>query len=418
MKTLITTFSLLAGLTIGAQNAELQIHITMDQALTGASWTNSMTLDLSPYGSHFNDVLDTTAPITNCAIAYPFTVNSSYSSLRVRDSRPNLYMTRNFAFGVWNVNSGELHIKAEWADANDALLYDVTFVDNGIDYNMYNENTFNIANDTNFASRFTLRVSPKMHAQGFSETCFGTNDGSIYAKSPSPYWSVEMYHNSVYVNTFSITGVDTLFAGLAQGSYDLVYLLMDQPVDTVAISVSGPAAVISGATVSNSSPVQNEVVNFTNTSTGATIYAWDFGDGGSSTVCSPTYSYPNIGTYTVTLVATNTNGCSSTSTFQVDVQVAPMAMPPLGGRGQENEDPTANTERTSTTQVQSNNNTAALSIKGDATISQFSVFSMNGQLQFGGNGSDKTFTYDAPGIYLIQITYTDGTTESKQWYLN
>lgn len=418
MKTFITTISLLAGLTIGAQNAELQIQITMDQNLTGATWTNAMTLSLSPYGSHFDDALDTTAGISNNAQAYPFTVNSSYSSLLVRDSRPNIYMTRNFAFGVWNVNSGELHIKAEWADANDALLYDVTFVDNGIDYNMYNENTFNIANDTNFASRFTVRVSPKMHAQGFSETCFGTNDGLIYAKSPSPNWSVEMYHNSVYVSTFSITGVDTLFAGLAQGAYDLVYLLIDQPVDTVAISVSGPAAVISGATVSNSSPAQNEVVNFTNTSTGATIYAWDFGDGNLSTDNSPAHSYTSIGTYTATLTATNANGCSHTSSFQINVQVAPMATPPHCNRGEENEDPTSSTERTTTTQVQSNNNNAALLVKGNATISQFSVFSMNGQLLCGGNGSDRTFTYDASGIYLIQITYTDGTTESKQWYLN
>lgn len=418
MKKFITSISLLAGLTLGAQTAELQIHITMNQNLSTAFWLNSMTIDFSENGSHFNDAMDTTALVTNTSIAYPFTVNSSYQSLLVRDARPYLYAQRNFAFGVWNTTPGDLHIQADWANANDSLLYDVTFIENGNEHNMYNENTFSISNDTSFAARFTVRVTPKLHAQGFSETCFGSNNGSVYTKSPSPNWGIEMYQNSTYVNTINVTGIDTLLTGLSQGNYTFVYLLMSQPTDTQAVTVSGPAQVISSATLSNSFPLQNEIVNFTNTSTGATDYAWDFGDGNLSSASSPSHSYTNIGTYTATLTSTNANGCSHTTSFQIDVQVAPMAMPPLGNRGEENEDPTTSTERTTTTQVQSNNNQAALLVKGEATITQFSVYSMNGQLLFTDSGAEKTFTYNTPGIYLIQIIYSDGTTESKQWHLN
>ena len=51
-------------------------------------------------------------------------------------------------------------------------------------------------------------------------------------------------------------------------------------------------------------------VNFTDLSTGnPTSWSWDFGDGvGTSTVQNPSYTYNNIGTYTVTLTATNAYG--------------------------------------------------------------------------------------------------------------
>ena len=66
---------------------------------------------------------------------------------------------------------------------------------------------------------------------------------------------------------------------------------------------------------------------FTNTSnTGNTsqpndpiTYAWDFGDGTTSTLMSPTKTYANSGTYTVTMTATNSVG-SDTTTTQVTVK--------------------------------------------------------------------------------------------------
>lgn len=50
-------------------------------------------------------------------------------------------------------------------------------------------------------------------------------------------------------------------------------------------------------------------VTFDNTSTTATDYLWDFGDGsGTSTDATPTYTYSDGGTFTVTLIASNSCG--------------------------------------------------------------------------------------------------------------
>jgi gliding motility-associated-like protein len=52
-------------------------------------------------------------------------------------------------------------------------------------------------------------------------------------------------------------------------------------------------------------------INFTNTSTGtgSLSYQWFFGDGGSSTLQNPTYTYNAAGTYTVRLIVRNNTGC-------------------------------------------------------------------------------------------------------------
>jgi Zn-dependent metalloprotease len=60
--------------------------------------------------------------------------------------------------------------------------------------------------------------------------------------------------------------------------------------------------------------------SFTDLSTGATTWAWDFGDGtGSSSVANPTYTYGTDGTYTVTLIVTDASGCADTTTQTVTV---------------------------------------------------------------------------------------------------
>ena len=66
-------------------------------------------------------------------------------------------------------------------------------------------------------------------------------------------------------------------------------------------------------------------VNFNNTSSNAVSYIWDFGDETTtddvSTVADPSYTYPALGNYTVTLTATGTCADQNTITGTVDLSV-------------------------------------------------------------------------------------------------
>ncbi len=51
-------------------------------------------------------------------------------------------------------------------------------------------------------------------------------------------------------------------------------------------------------------------VHFENRSIGGQTYAWDFGDGSTSSISHPSHVYKKSGTYTVSLVVTNGAGCT------------------------------------------------------------------------------------------------------------
>jgi gliding motility-associated-like protein len=63
--------------------------------------------------------------------------------------------------------------------------------------------------------------------------------------------------------------------------------------------------------------------------TGST-FAWDFGDGQSSTALEPTHAYATPGSYNVTLVATRPGSCNGTDTAKLIVQVYALPVVNLG----------------------------------------------------------------------------------------
>jgi len=69
--------------------------------------------------------------------------------------------------------------------------------------------------------------------------------------------------------------------------------------------LSGGASLIVDFSVNDATPDTNQIVTFTDLTVGATQWLWDFGDGTSSDLQSPTKIYQHEGTYTVTLCATN-----------------------------------------------------------------------------------------------------------------
>ncbi len=68
-------------------------------------------------------------------------------------------------------------------------------------------------------------------------------------------------------------------------------------------------------------PQANVPVRFTNLSSGAIRYLWNFGDGDSSTEVNPTHEYNETATFTAELIAFNVAGCTDTFSMPVDVLI-------------------------------------------------------------------------------------------------
>ncbi len=81
-----------------------------------------------------------------------------------------------------------------------------------------------------------------------------------------------------------------------------------------------------GFTVNNGGQcISTNLFAFTNQTTGAVSYLWNFGDGTTSILTNPTKSYSNNGPFNVTLIATNSNGCKDSLTQTVLVFEKPTA---------------------------------------------------------------------------------------------
>lgn len=97
------------------------------------------------------------------------------------------------------------------------------------------------------------------------------------------------------------------------------YTTMETVIDNYGCSASTSLRLVTvyhptaSFTVSNANPCPGDVVNFTSTSTGAVSYHWTFGDGGTSTLASPSHAYAVRGSYVVTLSVTDAHGCHDTS---------------------------------------------------------------------------------------------------------
>jgi PKD repeat protein len=121
-------------------------------------------------------------------------------------------------------------------------------------------------------------------------------------------------------------------------------------------------------------------------------YEWDFGDGNTDTVESPTHTYASAGTYTVTLTVTDNDGATGTATTTAEIQ--PVANVP----------PTADPNGPYI-------GTAGVALQFDGTGSLDDGTIVAYDWDFGdnntGNGVSPSHTYAAAGTYTVTLTVTD-----------
>lgn len=90
--------------------------------------------------------------------------------------------------------------------------------------------------------------------------------------------------------------------------------------DDFTIDIGAEGAVPPSAGFSSTQSETNFLeYSFTNSSTGAVTYEWDFGDGNTSTEESPTHVYASADTYTVTLTAVNESNLSTSLSQSIEI---------------------------------------------------------------------------------------------------
>lgn len=164
----------------------------------------------------------------------------------------------------------------------------------------------------------------------FSPLCDSSFDGHLVAMPSGSgpwnyYWKDSISGLNVQTH-LNISTPDTLF-NLNSGTYIVEARSIGGCDSAVHIfNITAPAPVWASFTASDDTLYTSlgANVNFTNTSSNATNYSWNFGDASGATTASPTHAYSAAGTYTVTLKAYNTTcNDSSETTFVVEVLTSP-----------------------------------------------------------------------------------------------
>jgi PKD repeat protein len=90
-------------------------------------------------------------------------------------------------------------------------------------------------------------------------------------------------------------------------------MAVDDLVISFTMSNAPPSATLADFVANVTSGLAPLTVNFTNLSTNATSYAWEFGDGNASALTNPVNTYTNAGAYSVTLTAFGPGGTNTVS---------------------------------------------------------------------------------------------------------
>ena len=134
-----------------------------------------------------------------------------------------------------------------------------------------------------------------------------------------------------YKNNIALVGETSSSLNISASNYGLgdytIKLTLGNKCATMNYSVNSPdypTASIDFDTVCN-----DLITNYTDLSTVAsgniTTWEWDFGDGNTALIPSPTHTFQNDGTYSTTLIVTSDIGCKDTITENVIVYPNPQA---------------------------------------------------------------------------------------------
>lgn len=171
--------------------------------------------------------------------------------------------------------------------------------------NLFSDTTFYVSNADNSyesvrsAASVSIKANPKVTTSGSTIIC-GNESLTLAAEEADTYlWSTGATTRTIQVNqagNYSVT-VNSLSPACQNTSSPVSVSVLTPPV--AAFTTSGE--------LKTYSPIQ-----FTDQSTGAVSWSWNFGNGATSTDQNPTQSYPLAEPYDITLMVVDANGCRDT----------------------------------------------------------------------------------------------------------
>ena len=256
------------------------IKITGKENTTSAPTISN--INISPTNPTVNDSVTVFADISD---------DGTISSAKVLWSTDSLNFNNNINMSVSTGNTYQSNSKIPHQAKNTNVYYKILAVDNDNDTTISASNHYTVA-----------LFSPEIIGQ--SEICDG--DSSLLSLKSGSYdsykWRIQ--------GSSTILGTDSTYYATLQGNY------------TVEVSKDGNSAVSNAFSLNtNKRPisvftynVSNKTVSFSDKSSYANTFLWNFGDGFTNESQNPIHTYNSYGTYSV--VYTVSNSCGSDSSSQ------------------------------------------------------------------------------------------------------
>lgn len=179
--------------------------------------------------------------------------------------------------------------------------------------------------------RFVFVANEDSHDVSVIDTSLNVVTDTIFLAADADPRDLDITADGLYayVTSGDIAGNDAVYVidVNTRTVVDTIFITTSTNTNALAVAPNfasqGPTAAF---TYTNTNPVVNTPVQFTDKSVNAATWDWDFGDGGMSTDQNPTHTYTATGTYTATLTVTNACGSDSTS-MVIDVVTLDVYLP-------------------------------------------------------------------------------------------
>ena len=194
----------------------------------------------------------------------------------------------------------------------------------GKSYDLKKQNSFACyINSATTSARFLIKFGANTTVTATNASCYGSNDGAIlFEKEGNNSFDIvwkDQSDNIIASNT-NMVGGDAL-NNLSAGVYTINATDEICGNTTQIVTLTAPEKITALFDTDRDTVFLSDgaTVIFTNSSSNANTYVWDFGDGNSAYISDPTHQFTEPGIYNITLEASLNGNCGEIDTKNITV---------------------------------------------------------------------------------------------------